>query len=152
MACGYCGKKTRAEGIDYCSSRCLQSFLSWGAPNQKPRRTAVTPRVIEDPFVETPVEISSRERSRIYALRRYGLTPEDFDKLFEQQNGVCCLCRNRRVQVIDHCHATGRVRGLLCYGCNSALGILGDNVAGIKRALEYLESDAVFTSLPTKRR
>lgn len=43
---------------------------------------------------------------------------------------------------VDHCHDTGRVRGMLCHGCNTALGKLGDNVAGLRRALEYLTKEA----------
>lgn len=41
---------------------------------------------------------------------------------------------------IDHCHRTGRVRGILCAGCNSGIGKLGDSVAGLRRALAYLEA------------
>lgn len=79
---------------------------------------------------------------------RYGLTEEAFEALLEQQGGVCALCRRlpepssvgRPALVVDHDHATGRVRGLLCDSCNSALGKLGDDEAGLRRALEYVSS------------
>jgi hypothetical protein len=41
--------------------------------------------------------------------------------------------------MVDHCHATGKVRGLLCHNCNRALGLLKDDKSTIRRALEYLE-------------
>jgi hypothetical protein len=41
--------------------------------------------------------------------------------------------------VVDHCHATGKVRGLLCHNCNRALGLMQDNIENIKRAADYLE-------------
>lgn len=74
----------------------------------------------------------------------YGITPEDYDRLFAEQDGKCALCktpsdwRPRRGLRIDHCHVTGVIRGLLCDSCNSALGRLGDTVDGLTKALNYL--------------
>lgn len=52
---------------------------------------------------------------------RYRLTVEEFDRMMEEQGGECALCP-KPARVVDHCHAAGHVRGLLCYACNSALG------------------------------
>lgn len=74
----------------------------------------------------------------------YGLTQEGYDQLLAEQHGVCAICgdppsgRNRSLSV-DHDHSTGVIRGLLCQRHNLALGLLGDSVEGIKRALEYLK-------------
>lgn len=68
------------------------------------------------------------QRQRRNALRlRYGLTPEQYDKLFEQQNGCCAICGRHQSESklalgIDHCHKTGKVRRLLCPPCNTCLG------------------------------
>lgn len=74
-------------------------------------------------------------------LRRYGKTIEDYDVTIAAQNGCCALClrppKNKRL-AWDHCHETGRIRGLLCVGCNGHLGGLGDNEAGLLRALAYV--------------
>ena len=51
---------------------------------------------------------------------RYGITSEDFDRMVKDQGGVCLLCP-REARVVDHCHETKRTRGILCYGCNTAL-------------------------------
>ena len=56
----------------------------------------------------------------------------------QKYDGLCHLCKARPGVSIDHNHDTGRVRGLLCQGCNSALGVLGDSVEGLQRAIKYL--------------
>jgi hypothetical protein len=66
----------------------------------------------------------SKVRAAHYQAR-YGITLEDYDRMFSEQGGTCALCdkpcaTGRRLAV-DHCHATGAVRGLLCVKCNSAL-------------------------------
>ncbi|WP_344447709.1 endonuclease domain-containing protein [Kitasatospora nipponensis] len=51
---------------------------------------------------------------------------------------VCGLLAGDRALQVDHCHTTGRVRGLLCRKCNSGIGMLGDSPEGVQRALSYL--------------
>jgi len=75
---------------------------------------------------------------RIHA--RYGLTEENYAKLKKVQRGLCALCRRRNGKkhlVVDHCHKTGKVRGLLCGGCNTALGY-HEKKGWLKRAQTYL--------------
>jgi hypothetical protein len=78
-------------------------------------------------------------------LMKYGLTPEAFAELMRTHGGACALCRSTTRLSVDHDHATGQIRGLLCAGCNAAIGILGDSVAGLQRALQYLEAAAAAT-------
>jgi hypothetical protein len=72
---------------------------------------------------------------------RYGITPEDYDQMLKEQNGVCAICKVRKKEKlhIDHDHKTGRVRGLLCGACNRALGLLKDNTDFLNKAIEYLQ-------------
>lgn len=75
--------------------------------------------------------------------KRYGITAAYYWEMFDRQDGRCAICRKppekpSRLR-IDHCHATGHVRGLLCSGCNVAIGILGDTARTMKWAIEYLE-------------
>lgn len=75
--------------------------------------------------------------------QKYGLTLEDYNNLLEKQNKVCAICEqppSKQFLYVDHCHATGRVRGLLCNRCNTALGLLNDSVELFERSIEYLES------------
>lgn len=80
-----------------------------------------------------------RQRARIIK-KLYGITQEEFEALKEAQGGCCAICKKFKRLVVDHNHATGKVRGLLCSPCNAALGIFGDGVEMLKVALQYLES------------
>lgn len=88
---------------------------------------------------------SGLEREDAIIRRQYGISMQEFDRLLEFQKHGCAICNkpitklSRRMN-IDHDHKTGQVRGLLCSGCNTGLGHLGDDVQGLKRALEYLEN------------
>lgn len=74
---------------------------------------------------------------------QYGITPEQYDEMFDKQKGTCAICghspEGRRLDV-DHCHRSGEVRGLLCNKCNQAIGLFNDEPNLIERALEYLVS------------
>lgn len=80
--------------------------------------------------------------------REYGLTPEDYYALLVAQGGVCAICggkayrdgRESRLH-IDHNHETGRIRGLLCFRCNSTLGRVEDSLELIEKIVGYLEED-----------
>lgn len=77
--------------------------------------------------------------------RRYGLQHDEVDAVIRAQGG-CGICRRaepgRRGWVVDHDHATGRVRGVLCTRCNTGLGGLGDSIEGLTAALDYLKRNA----------
>ena len=70
----------------------------------------------------------------------HGLSLDDYKAILERQHGCCAVCLkpSTRRLVVDHDHDTGQVRGLLCDPCNTAIGVLGDNEAGLLRALAYL--------------
>jgi Recombination endonuclease VII len=71
---------------------------------------------------------------------KYGITLADYEKLLKRQGHACAICRKPAVHKllqVDHCHSTGRVRGLLCSRCNLALAALGDTIKAIKRALAH---------------
>ncbi len=85
-------------------------------------------------------------RLRIIKLReRYRMSLEDFEQLLEQQGRACAICQTSKPGgrwnqfVVDHCHETGRVRGILCSRCNRGLGALGDTPAVIEQALNYVK-------------
>lgn len=83
-----------------------------------------------------------KKRERTYSLKtRYGITLNDFEALLAAQGGGCAICSIKFDDNanVDHCHETGRVRGLLCSACNTAIGRLGDNLDGVMRAVRYLE-------------
>jgi hypothetical protein len=84
------------------------------------------------------------ERSRGYNLKRYKITVEQYRSMEAQQKGLCACCGNpplcgRKVLYVDHCHSSGKIRGLLCHKCNCGIGALGDTIQGVERALDYLK-------------
>jgi hypothetical protein len=90
-----------------------------------------------------PLRIEAKAQWRRWHLRaHWDMSPEDFDALLAQQNNACALCGTndpgRKGWVIDHCHSTDRIRGILCTKCNTGVGLLGDNEEGLLLALVYL--------------
>lgn len=83
-------------------------------------------------------------------LRRYGITLEQYEQMLEAQGGVCAICgRPERSKVykhgprslaVDHGHETGRIRGLLCFSCNTNLGKFDHDLDLLRSAIEYLEA------------
>ncbi|WP_406433909.1 endonuclease VII domain-containing protein [Streptomyces sp. NBC_00631] len=73
--------------------------------------------------------------------RTYGLSEVERDELIASQGGVCCICLSAPPVHVDHCHKTGRVRGVLCFNCNSAIGKLRDKPDAARRAAAYLEGN-----------
>ncbi|MGV5033770.1 endonuclease VII domain-containing protein [Streptomyces sp. NRAIS4] len=61
--------------------------------------------------------------------------------MIASQRGLCAICLAASPAHVDHCHKTGRVRGVLCFNCNSAIGKLGDNPDAVRRAAAYLEGN-----------
>lgn len=77
-------------------------------------------------------------------LRKYGITEEQHKQLLEDQSLCCAICLKPETEegrkfAIDHCHETGRVRGLLCFRCNTGIGKLEDSPDRLRRAIAYLE-------------
>jgi Autographiviridae endonuclease VII len=83
----------------------------------------------------------TRER---HLIRKYKVTLADYERMLKQQNGRCAICQateesqHKGVFHVDHCHATGRVRGLLCRGCNHILGHVKDDPQKLRAAIDYL--------------
>ena len=102
-------------------------------------------------YILSPKGKESRLRARRkYALiKKYGITPEEYDVLLQQQEYKCAICGvaesvNTVTTIwplcVDHCHETGKVRGLLCRACNVGIGSFGDSVEQLQKAIQYLRS------------
>jgi hypothetical protein len=79
-----------------------------------------------------------------YYRRTFGITADDVDALIENQGGKCAICGGQptRAEVwhVDHDHATGRIRGVLCQRCNHGIGLLDEDPARLRAAADYLAS------------
>lgn len=96
-------------------------------------------------------------------LKRRGLTPEDYDRMFADQHGLCAICHRPETRPdtrygtpkrlsLDHCHRSGRNRELLCAACNKALGLFEENIEALACAIEYLRKHATTQATSTQRR
>ena len=79
--------------------------------------------------------------------RTYGIALDDYEKMLEEQGGGCAICGKTEEQegrrlAIDHCHASEKVRGVLCGKCNQALGMMDDDSERLIKASKYLNSNA----------
>lgn len=76
--------------------------------------------------------------------RLYGITYEDKLELFKKQNYKCAICNidilKDNQAHLDHCHKTNKVRGVLCNGCNTGIGMLKDSVEIMESAIKYLSN------------
>ncbi len=103
---------------------------------------------------ETPANLtcSTECASRLFQShslkRRYGITLETYEQMLEDQDHLCKVCgsegfplaeHHKAKLVVDHCHETGKIRGLLCHNCNRALGLFRDSTLTLTRAIEYLK-------------
>jgi hypothetical protein len=72
--------------------------------------------------------------------RKYGVPLGWYEETLAAQGGACAICLRPSEKLhVDHCHASGQVRGLLCFECNTGLGKFADNIASLERAIEYLK-------------
>lgn len=83
-----------------------------------------------------------------YLRRTYDISYDNYCQMYADQKGLCAICSgegftmkgcHKLKLVVDHCHKTGKVRGLLCHNCNRALGLLQDDIQSIENAKAYLE-------------
>lgn len=93
---------------------------------------------------------SNRSKLAAYKLKdRYNLTPEQYKKMQAKQNNRCAICGEEETALhnhtkkplklaVDHCHTTGKVRGLLCQDCNRGIGKFHDDIERLRSAITYL--------------
>lgn len=99
------------------------------------------------------IQMSDRKRNRKRILEKFGISEQVYDELLIAQDGKCAICKNDETAVdnryglkkrlaVDHNHITGKIRGLLCTKCNSALGFLKEDINIIISMLKYIEEYA----------
>lgn len=160
MVCEWCGSKYESKqrrSSKYCGPNCKQRATWWRTHPKEPKACA-----------ECGTDITDRRRSAIYcsnacaqrarAVRtgpearrkwrmtnKYGITPDDYDRMLSEQNQACAICKATDPGTVhgfwhvDHCHDRGHVRGLLCNTCNLALGLMADDPARLRAAADYIE-------------
>lgn len=135
------GDKTRKDGL---SSKCKQCSKTYVKKNIDQNRThKKCPKCNQ----ELPLEAFAKSKYQdgfqnacrtCRSLIPYGISPEQYATILGEQNGLCAICGLADKLVIDHCHNTNKVRGLLCIKCNWALGHFEDSTERLAAAIEYL--------------
>lgn len=126
------------SGVQYYTSYCK----SCGSEKHKERWSSMS---IEDRRKWNAHQNSKKEYHKNYRLNsKYGLTLEQFDQMYEDQQGKCAICS---VDVptnkicVDHNHTTGQVRQLLCHNCNVILGHAFEDPTILMKCVEYLNAN-----------
>lgn len=96
-------------------------------------------------YRQTPAGRKSKKKIvRRHELKmRYGITLDYWNELFDGQDNKCAICatESTRLWATDHCHATNKVRGILCDSCNQGLGRFKDDPTFLRRAADYVEKN-----------
>ncbi|MFI6060209.1 endonuclease VII domain-containing protein [Streptomyces sp. NPDC051286] len=165
----FAGDKNRADRLQV---RCRECVAEYGAARCRRRREAIGKQVREKMDIAQGHKLCRRcgevkphsEWHRIatasdglstrcracravqgragHLERQYGMTEAERDEMISSQMGICTICLAAPAVHVDHCHETGRVRGVLCFNCNSAIGKMGDDPDTLRRAIAYLEGNA----------
>lgn len=107
--------------------------------------------------IERVKQAKKSQPSRSYSdrrekrLRKYGISSAEYDAMLIVQGGACSICSSTDPKhwsgrfMVDHCHSTRKVRGLLCATCNTGLGLFSDDSSLLTRAVAYLESNQLIS-------
>lgn len=153
-SCVVCSKSFQpmqktGPGRTWCSETCRHVM------GGNPHRVART--LSGEPSDAAVVEATRQERRRRSLKQNFGITLERYEEMHEAQNGLCAICdkpeatKNNfdtgvRRLAVDHDHATGKIRALLCSSCNTLLGQANDSPALLGKAIEYLKSHSENTN------
>jgi hypothetical protein len=130
--------KSKADGLNIHCKSCSRKY------------TAATERKHKEKYNKQKKIYWAKHRERLVEMQRrnmlwsaYKITPDQWQQMFISQNGTCKICRVHASQIkkplaVDHCHKTGKVRGLLCYHCNWLIGHAKEDVEVLQKAIEYL--------------
>jgi hypothetical protein len=134
--CRSCYEKQLLASNPEYRNRQLQNAKGWKIQNKKriSRQGADYRAKIADVLYH---------RQRRDTLKKYGITQHDFDCMLARQGDCCAICGKHKDDMktsmhVDHCHVSGRVRGLLCFRCNYGISWFQDNPVTLDRASKYL--------------
>ena len=93
-----------------------------------------------------------KKKIKDYQFKRlYGISLVEYNILKQNQNNICAICKVKKKLVVDHCHNSGKVRGLLCHKCNTGLGQFNDNKDLLKKAELYLTQTKISGKIVTTK-
>jgi hypothetical protein len=102
------------------------------------------------------IERVKKSRAKTKYKHKYGILPEDKAIQIEEQKGACAICQtdlsvlSPQTVHVDHCHSSGKLRGVLCGSCNTGLGMFKDSLALLEQAQNYLRSEGIWLNDTTR--
>lgn len=141
--CKLCDKAVRDANPEKHRSACARWYQRNREEYRAKRRAEYALRKDEFAAKRAALPIDQRRRAKraVHLKRKYGISLEQFDSMAEAQGGVCAICQRHPGKggfCVDHDHATGKVRQLLCRNCNSLIGMAEDNKDLLWSAIRYL--------------
>lgn len=130
---GFCKSKARKDGLATYCKECDRVY------RKEHREWMVAYQKVW--WEKNRVKLSPHRKACRLVLR-YGLPPGDIERMFAEQGGGCAICSGpggKRGLCVDHDHKTGKVRALLCFSCNTAIGHLKESSAVAQIAADYLK-------------
>jgi len=140
--------RKRKGGLAWCCKVCVKAFAaSWYLRNKEysnARNKAWYEKNFEKISQRARIELTYEQRRNARLKNKFGITASEYDRILGQQNFLCAVCSQHRDEfskafAVDHCHTTGRIRGLLCEKCNQGIGCFNDSPERIRLAVQYLE-------------
>ncbi len=128
----------------------MKSCIICNIEIQSPRRLYCSSKCGKKSFVQNDKLKHLVQQRRSHIKVKFNLSWDTYIDLYNKQDGCCWICKtkiqttndlseHRHVARIDHCHKTGKIRGLLCNECNKGLGCFKDDIEFLKQAINYLE-------------
>ena len=145
--CKDCTKQRRREWYVRNSAREVARVRQWALANP-------------DKIAERIAAAKGSDKKKLsdrksYLKRKYGMTLDDYERMFAAQECVCAICGKPRPEErtlhVDHDHESGAIRGLLCFRCNNALGDFEEQYELFQKAADYLDRDDELASLARER-
>jgi len=117
------------------------------ADYRRSERVRARTSVYNKKYAKENLDLIRQKERRNNLKYKFGLTVQQYDKMFQDQGGECKICSIAQSQLkkklcVDHNHDTGRIRGLLCDSCNRAMGLLKESIPVIEKIIDYLKKDA----------
>ena len=118
----------------YTCKLCRSAYQrNWHSDNKERQN-----RLSRDRYSLNKDTVLKQQREK-YIKKTFNITVEEYDSYFKEAS--CQICSKETDLVLDHCHDTGKIRGVLCRQCNMAIGLLGDNLEGLTKATRYLDEN-----------
>lgn len=138
------------RGVWICQCECGNTHTTRGENLRNGRtkscgclqKELMSERCLKHGFEYGSDEYKERHRNMRF-IRKYGITTEDYLEIIDAQDGECAICSASISELdhtahLDHCHDTGKVRGVLCRRCNTGIGMLNDDPDTLQKAIDYL--------------